>query len=84
MTIDHAIEILIFFNPYSPITSENTPSYQEIEESFHLAIQALRFLKVMKNKTTCNTCAIVHTCKYAPDWGAPVRYNCPHYVKEEN
>lgn len=81
MTIDRAIEI---FNPYSPMTSENAPSDQEIEESLHLATYALRFLKTMKDKPTCNTCAIVHTCKYTPDWGAPVRYNCPHYVKEEN
>ena len=34
MTIDRAIEI---FDPYSPMTSENAPSDQEIEESLHLA-----------------------------------------------
>lgn len=66
------------------MTSENAPSDQEIEESLHLATQALHFLKAMKDKPTCNTCAIINTCKYAPDWGEPVRYNCPHYVKEEN
>lgn len=29
---------------------------------------------------TCNDCADVK-CKYRPEWGRPVRYNCPLYVK---
>lgn len=27
---------------------------------------------------TCNNC-IVRNCPYAPEWGQPVRWNCPHY-----
>lgn len=33
-----------------------------------------------KMKKTCNTCEIQNICQYAPGWGEPVRWNCPHFV----
>lgn len=73
MTIDRALEIFDMF----------CPTYDdEINESRTLAVTALRFMKMMQTATTCNTCAVRSSCNYAPAWGAQVRYNCPHYVKE--
>lgn len=35
---------------------------------------------ILQNCTSCNDCAVVRYCKYAPKFGDPVRYNCPHHI----
>lgn len=39
-------------------------------------------IKLFEKTPTCNTCSIRAICKYVPDWGEQVRYNCPHYKGE--
>lgn len=29
----------------------------------------------------CNDCGIENECEYRPEWGAPVRVNCPLWKK---
>ena len=29
------------------------------------------------NLPNCNECGKKRECKYVPDWGSPVRFNCP-------
>lgn len=31
----------------------------------------------------CNDCECSKGCTYKPEWGKPVRYNCPFYVRKE-
>lgn len=33
---------------------------------------------------TCNTCQSQARCPYAPEWGEPVRWNCPHFKGGES
>lgn len=35
------------------------------------------------NSGDCNECKIKLTCKYAPQAGQLVRYNCPHFQRKE-
>lgn len=30
----------------------------------------------------CNDCRVKNSCKFKPDYGQMVRYNCPGYVKD--
>jgi hypothetical protein len=42
-------------------------------------IDALEFMEKMKYSHSCNDCGVVETCEYRPEWGKPVRWNCPHW-----
>ena len=41
-------------------------------------IECIATLKSIQELGDCNTCG-VKDCQYRPEWGKPVRYNCPHY-----
>lgn len=38
----------------------------------------LSLAEEVKNMPTCNDCGCDH-CTYKPEWGKPVRFNCPHW-----
>jgi len=46
-------------------------------------IDALEFMEKMKYSHSCNDCGVVETCEYRPEWGKPVRWNCPHWERGE-
>lgn len=41
----------------------------------------LSLLKNIQDSGDCNVCARHKDCRYAPNWGQMVRYNCPFYLK---
>lgn len=43
----------------------------------------LRAYKDILETGNCNDC-MVRECKYQPQWGQMVRYNCPFYWRGEN
>lgn len=53
---------------------------KELEDARKAAKNYMDAYTVMKKCTSCNECAIIRACKYAPKWGDTVRYNCPHFV----
>lgn len=54
-----------------------------IKEALEYIPEYIDLLESILKSGDCNNCARVLTCKYAPGWGEPVRYNCPHYEAEE-
>jgi len=54
-----------------------------IKEALEYMPECIDLLESILKSGDCNNCARVLTCKYAPGWGEPVRYNCPHYEMEE-
>ena len=46
-------------------------------------LDSLRVLRSIYETGDCNDCG-VKTCKFMPDPGQMVRYNCPFYVKERD
>ena len=54
------------------------------KEHYQLA-EWLKLLKRILDSGDCNDCAMHHSqCRYAPELGEQVRYNCPFYEKEES
>ena len=52
-----------------------------IDKAIHetaYVLECIATLKSIQELGDCNTCG-VKGCQYRPDWGKPVRYNCPHY-----
>ena len=39
----------------------------------------VNFRKTMFDMPNCNNCGAAEGCDYLPDWGQPVRWNCPHW-----
>ena len=55
----------------------------KLDESIDTVLDALMvYAKIMKTGN-CNTCGRKNTCQYCPELGQLVRYNCPHYQKED-
>lgn len=44
-------------------------------------IDAIDFYERMKKSHSCNDCGAMEECEYRPEWGSPVRWNCPHWEK---
>lgn len=40
---------------------------------------SVEFREEMKHVHTCNDCGQPLGCMYRPEWGHPVRWNCPHW-----
>ena len=45
-------------------------------------LECIATLKSIQELGDCNTCG-VKGCQYRPDWGKPVRYNCPFYERRQ-
>lgn len=43
----------------------------------------LRAYKDILETGNCNNCDVAKGCKYRPNWGQMVRYNCPFYFRGE-
>ena len=43
-------------------------------------LDCLRALRRIYDTGDCNSCCNKN-CKYRPEWGTMVRYNCPFYVE---
>jgi hypothetical protein len=43
----------------------------------------LRLLKSILDSGDCNTCIAKKTCGYVPRCGEQVRFNCPHYERDD-
>lgn len=41
------------------------------------------YVNNMEKMPTCNDC-IRKNCKYRPEFGDPVRYNCPHHMEGDS
>ena len=54
-----------------------------IKEALEYMPECIDLLESILKSGDCNNCAKQTTCKYVPEWGEPVRYNCPHYEMEE-
>lgn len=53
----------------------------EIIKNLKFIIDALEFTQEMRGVHNCNDCEVVEKCEYRPEWGKPVRWNCPHWEK---
>ena len=53
---------------------------QLISQAYYQA-DSLRLLKNILESGDCNTCKKRLTCKYCPEWGQMVRYNCPFFER---
>ena len=53
-----------------------------LKEALEYMPECIDLLENILKSGNCNNCARVLTCKYVPEWGEPVRYNCPHYEAE--
>lgn len=42
-------------------------------------LECLVSLDKIQSLGNCNNCNLSNRCKYAPELGDPVRYNCPFY-----
>lgn len=45
-------------------------------------LDSLTVLRSIYETGDCNNCNRVKICKFAPNPGQMVRYNCPFYIKE--
>ena len=48
-------------------------------KAFHLAIDCMQLVVRYAEYGDCNTCTISRECQYRPQFGDPVRINCPLY-----
>ena len=59
---------------------------QDIDELIRLIYAALDYAKLGMSVSTynnCNSCGIVKACKYAPEYGKAVRWNCPLWTEKK-
>lgn len=54
----------------------------EIIGELHYVAELIDVAAKVMRQPNCNDCAVEH-CEYKPEWGMPVRYNCPLHVKRE-
>ena len=54
----------------------------ELANAKETAKKCSEAFEILQSFNSCNDCAVVRYCKYAPKWGDHVRYNCPHYIDE--
>lgn len=50
-----------------------------MDDMVYLA-DALALVRQIRDMPNCNSCG-VKGCKFRPEWGMPVRYNCPLYAE---
>ena len=80
MTLDEAIQ---HEEEKADYDCYNDEQRKYAEEHRELA-EWLKLLKRILDLGYCNNCEMLNSpCRYAPEWGEPVRYNCPFYSKEE-
>ena len=61
---------------------------RDLEDLIRLIYSALDYARLGMEVSTynnCNSCGIVKACKFAPEYGKAVRWNCPLWAvrKEE-
>lgn len=56
---------------------------EEIVQMLYRLVDLIRFADNVLSKHNCNDCGIQKTCKYCPNWGEDVRYNCPLWKERE-
>lgn len=58
--------------------------YENAYSALRYAMECMDALKEILESGNCNDCAAGKTCQYRPGLGNLVRFNCPHYKKQEN
>ena len=58
------------------MTHENDLWLGEIISKLHYVADLLRVAHQITRMPNCNDCGVQH-CEHKPEWGMPVRYNCP-------
>lgn len=61
---------------------EKLAAYENIHEDPAWVADAIAQYRSVCAKS-CNSCGRAKTCKYVPEWGQPVRYNCPFYEEQQ-
>lgn len=54
----------------------------EIANLLHHIADAVLLADRVSKQHNCNDCGIKKTCEYVPEWGDPVRVNCPLWKGE--
>ena len=87
MTISEAINhyetIATSMKQQSLIHSDNSKEYRKIAIENRQTAERLRMLREILNSGQCNGCRNGQ-CKWKPNLGHLVRFNCPHYVHDTN
>lgn len=54
-------------------------SFKQISSALRYIADMIEFSESVRDMPNCNTCkkSTLGECSYRPDWGKPVRYNCP-------
>ena len=65
---------------YSLIHDKNC---MKCAEEYRQLADWLKLLKRILESGDCNDCGIQKVCNVRPEWGEPVRYNCPMFVRGE-
>jgi len=56
--------------------------WEKESETFYEIADCLKALKEIQSTGCCNTCKSEWACKYEPEAGQMVRYNCPFYTDD--
>lgn len=74
------LETTIEIHRMRAIACEQVGNKNEAKDEWYLC-ECLIALKDITDSGDCNVCARHKDCKYAPNYGQMVRYNCPFYLK---
>lgn len=55
----------------------------DIADTLRYIADCMSELDMILKLQNCNDCAMLGACNKMPEWGRPVRYNCPLWVKNE-
>lgn len=58
-------------------TNDDFRRMKIIADNLAYVADALKTLDEIMHLPDCNECGKKWECKYVPDWGSPVRFNCP-------
>lgn len=55
----------------------------ELAETLHYIATSLQHLDAVMTLPSCPECDKYGACEYEPEWGHPLRYNCPLWEPRE-